>query len=199
MARSRKTRAKPAAQPDKPLIDIPEEEQWRLIQQTGILNTVTAERQPAEAKADGTGEDEDEDEVYPLAEEIFSAVTLIIPISFLLLLMYILVHFQYRQQPDWSLIAGRMASSIPILSVFVFYTNRHKARRRAQFLLFLLAIAAGMRMIWMVNWGNWLKNMQQLPPLGTIWVFAIIELDLGPAVLSLALVVTLHGLDVDNG
>ena len=57
-------------------VELAEDEQWRLINESGILQKVSTKE-----------EDEEEEEDYPLAEEIFSAVTLIVPFSFLLLMM----------------------------------------------------------------------------------------------------------------
>ncbi|KAA1466199.1 hypothetical protein DENSPDRAFT_830957 [Dentipellis sp. KUC8613] len=176
MAKGRKA----AKQPEIPLkrpIDIPEDEQWRIIRETGILNKAAS--QPA-AK-----ESSEQDDEFPLAEEIFIATTLFIPLAFFLLLMHILIHFQYRQEPKWGDIVGRMLSGAPILAAFVFYTNRHKGSRRTQFMLWVLALAAGIRLIYLVNYGNWLMNIQQCPPIATVWVLTIIQLELGPAVTSL--------------
>jgi len=55
--------------------ELPEDEQWRLINEAGILNKFPV------------ASDEDDDEDTPLEEEIFNAITLIIPFSFLLLMM----------------------------------------------------------------------------------------------------------------
>ncbi|TFY72740.1 hypothetical protein EVG20_g246 [Dentipellis fragilis] len=176
MAKGHKTAKKPTI-PLNPPIDIPEEEQWRIIRESGILKQ--AATQPAAKEG---SEDDDE---YPLAEEIFVATTLFIPLAFFLLLMHILIHFQYGQEPNWGNIVGRMSSGAPILAVFTFYTNRHKGSRRAQFLLWLLALAAGIRLIHLVNYGNWLTNIQQCPAIATVWVLTIIQLELGPAVTSL--------------
>jgi len=63
---------------EKPLIDIPEGEQWRLIKQTGILDA--ANRRGKETSVQ-------EREQVSLWDEIFNAVLLIIPLSSLLLLM----------------------------------------------------------------------------------------------------------------
>ncbi|SRR6266545_4515828 len=67
--------------PEKPLIDIPEEDQWRLIKQTGILDA--AERRGKETCVE---------EQVSLWDEIFNAVLLIIPFSSLLLLMEMYVN-----------------------------------------------------------------------------------------------------------
>jgi hypothetical protein len=71
-------------------------------------------------------------------------------------------------------------------------------------MLFLTAILAGPRMIWLVNKGSWLYVTRQVcyplifrfvpnlaskaPPLGTIWIYTIIQLNLMPAVASLIIV-----------
>jgi len=126
-----------------------------------------------------------DEETTPLADEIFNAVLLIVPFSFLLLMMEILIHFQYGKRPSLQALVDRMAPGIPILSIFIFYTTRYKAHRRTQMLLFALSTIVGSRMIYLLNVGSWLVNMRQCPALATAWVYAIVQLDLGPAVLSL--------------
>ncbi|KAF8484947.1 hypothetical protein DFH94DRAFT_624346 [Russula ochroleuca] len=170
-----------------PELQVSTEEQWRLIEQSGILKKVPAsDRRPTTPPQASQGNDDEEE--YPLAEEIFAATTLLIPISFLLLMMYILIHFQYGQQPSWDVISERMLSGVPILAIFVFYTNRYKSTRWMQAFLFVLSVASGTRMIYQVNYSNWRVNMQQCPPLGTIWVYTVLQLDLGPAVTALSAV-----------
>ena len=72
----------PRAKPDKPLIDITEDEQWRLINQSGILqNPALVQESRVESTVDV------EEEEFSLCDEIFNAVMLIIPFSSLLLLM----------------------------------------------------------------------------------------------------------------
>jgi len=82
MARNRKSNGKGTTD-SHAKIDIPEEEQWRLIEQTGLLKKV--------ASQDQTEIPDELEEEYPLAEEIFQATTLIIPMSFLLLMMHMCV------------------------------------------------------------------------------------------------------------
>jgi hypothetical protein len=76
-----------------PDLQISQEEQWRLIEQTGILKKVpTPDHEPTPGstrpRADQEINDEEGGEEYPLAEEIFAATTLLVPMSFLLLMMY---------------------------------------------------------------------------------------------------------------
>ena len=63
-------------------LEISEEEQWRLINETGILKEAIPRQNTATLEED-----------TPLAEELFAAVTLIIPFSFLLFLFDMSVFF----------------------------------------------------------------------------------------------------------
>jgi hypothetical protein len=75
----------PRAKPDKPLIDVTEDEQWRLINQSGILqNPALVQESRIESTVDVAHVEEEE---ISLCDEIFNAVMLIIPFSSLLLLM----------------------------------------------------------------------------------------------------------------
>lgn len=65
---------------DQAANEIPEEEQWRLVDESGILGQISS------IPRKQVTIDED-----PLAEEIFGAVILIIPFSSLLLMMEIAV------------------------------------------------------------------------------------------------------------
>ena len=74
-----------------PGLQIPREELLRLVDQTGILEKVPAsDHEPTASSIPprASQENGDDEEEYPLAEEIFAATTLLIPMSFLLLMMY---------------------------------------------------------------------------------------------------------------
>ncbi|KAF7331984.1 hypothetical protein MKEN_00078700 [Mycena kentingensis (nom. inval.)] len=154
---------------DKPPL-ISEDEQWRLINNSGVLNRVKkhSETQPLD-----------------LSEEIFNASLVIVPMCFLLLLMDILTFHQYGQPVNLKSIVDRLIPGIPMLSVFVFYTIRHKRNPRIQFLLFLLGTGSGSRMLFLLKRSSYLINMQQTPPLITLWIYAVIQMDLGLAVANL--------------
>lgn len=106
------TNRRPAAE------DIPEHEQWRLIEESGVLKKVKeAEREESPL----------------LAEEIADAFLLITPISFLLLMMEMyakyallralcdmcirsLIHYQYHQTPTLQALIDRMVPGVPSTS-----------------------------------------------------------------------------------
>lgn len=81
----KRTSAKPTAAEattHEPLVELSEEEQWRLINQSGILKQV-----PKPASTDAAGAKLAVDEPETAGDEIFNALLLIIPFSFILLLM----------------------------------------------------------------------------------------------------------------
>jgi hypothetical protein len=87
------------ARQSSPYVQLSEEEQLRLIEQTGILKETPVRFRPGqkhEASSTPPRASFDEGEDYPLAEEIFAATTLLIPMSFLLLMMYMWVPTSMR-------------------------------------------------------------------------------------------------------
>ncbi|KAH8830842.1 hypothetical protein DL96DRAFT_1594518 [Flagelloscypha sp. PMI_526] len=144
--------------------EIPEDEQRRLIEGSGLLGKLAQIPEGV---------------LPPHIEELCYAIYYIIPFSFLLLTMEVLVHYQYGRNPDLAALTNRMLPGVPTL--------RYQRRRATQILFFFVSVGFGSRLIWMINKANWIANMQQGPPLATIWIFAIVVLDLGPACLSLIL------------
>lgn len=84
MAKKRKDAAVPSeteSEPQKPLVEISEQEQWRIIRESGILGEIPT------GEKDEKAEDEDKPLLSPFTEECFAALALIVPFSFLLLMM----------------------------------------------------------------------------------------------------------------
>ena len=63
---------------EKPLVELSEEEQWRLVRESGVLKKLSADAAEREANLETS---------LSLGDEIFNAALLIIPFSSLLLLM----------------------------------------------------------------------------------------------------------------
>jgi len=182
MVKNRKPQ-KNQEKPEAPLVEFTEEDQWRIIRDSGVLNKLpgNAENKPEAAV-------EEEHLLPPFWEEFFAATSLIIPFSCLLLLMEILAHYQYGRKPTMEALANRMIPGVPILCVFIFYTNRYKHLRQLQLFLLVLGIGSGARMLYVLNRSNWRDVMKFCPPLATAWVYAVMQLDIGPAILSLLVV-----------
>ncbi|KAL0070844.1 hypothetical protein AAF712_002065 [Marasmius tenuissimus] len=105
MARKRREKdQKPEpSEPTSSQTEIPEEEQWRLINDSGILNKIPRESKPKTLL----------EEEAPLANEILDAMMYIIPLSSLLLILDILVHNQYGNYPPLMEFVERMATGVP--------------------------------------------------------------------------------------
>ncbi|KAH8118438.1 hypothetical protein DFH11DRAFT_672326 [Phellopilus nigrolimitatus] len=189
MVKQRKQKASSkAVQPETE--GVSESEQWRIIEQSGVLKNIprdtrSAPLPPAGSKAE---EESDDEPCSPLCSEIFNAILFIIPFSSLYIMMDILAHRQYAHAFTTAQLIEKVVYGIPLLSLFIFYTTRHKAERRMQALLFLLSVGCGSRLIYVVNWANWQIVMRQCPPLGTIWIYTVAQLDLAPAVAALGTV-----------
>lgn len=70
----------------KPLVDISEEEQWRLINETGILKKIPRTEQ--KTNSDGMGKENDKDEEdIGVGEDILNTIFYLVPFSFLLTMM----------------------------------------------------------------------------------------------------------------
>ncbi|KIJ70177.1 hypothetical protein HYDPIDRAFT_121682 [Hydnomerulius pinastri MD-312] len=186
MSRNRKDKSKSPTE-QKPFIEIPESEQWRLIQESGLLDKINKPNQGTpNVQEDSTAEEDDGPP--PIAEEIFNATVVIMPLTFFLIMMDILIHHQYAKHPGVRDIADRLLNTFPIMSVFMFYTIRHKENTIMQLVLFLISLGVGPRMIWLVNRGSWLTNIAQCPQFATIWLYTVLQLRLSLAVLSLTLI-----------
>ena len=97
MANNKKAKKSPKPA-NEPLLDIPEADRWRIIRESGILQKVNANSQPSSSQAT-TAAQEEEHLLSPFWEEFFAATALIIPFSFLLLMMEMYVnHFLLRAQ-----------------------------------------------------------------------------------------------------
>jgi len=155
-------------------MEIPEEEQWRIVNDTGILNKIPTAQDTPDLEHEPNPERPD--------DELFQCLVYLIPFSSLYALMDILVHQQYRQELTFTGEIRRLIEAVPILAFFIFYTNRHKAGRWAQAFLALLTCASGTRLFWVVNKGTWKHVMRQAAPLSTIWIYGIVRLDLLHAV-----------------
>ncbi|CAG7849327.1 SubName: Full=Uncharacterized protein {ECO:0000313/EMBL:CCA70931.1} [Serendipita indica DSM 11827] len=159
--------------------EITEEEQWRIIQETGILNQAMQAQEAQDKDNDVPQRD--------MADEIFESILYLIPFSCLYIGMDIMIKQQYAQHPSFKEELGQLVSAVPILALFIFYTNRFKHTLIVQAGLFFASILASSRLIWIVNKESFGIVIQQCPPLGVIWVYAIAQLYLPYACVTLVL------------
>jgi len=99
----------------------------------------------------------------------------------------VLVYSQYRQSIEWTPIFTRTATILPALFLLI-YLPRSKylagfALLKQVFYL-CTAVGAGCYMIFAGNKYDYYAVMKQAPPVGTLWVWSVIEMRLEFAVVS---------------
>lgn len=131
-----------------------------------------------------TGPDDTIDSTGPLGEAVIYALTL----TMLHFTLDVLVHQQYSQSIQWDSIVRRTAVALPILAglVYMFHPLTQKAWVQAGFLV--VSVVAGCYMIYASNEEAYFAVMKRAPPLGTLWVWSVIEMRLEIAVPSLLVV-----------
>lgn len=125
------------------------------------------------------------DPIGPVGEAIFWAVCL----AMFHFTLDVLTFNQYRQEVEWRPIVNRTALVLPILWLLVYAMRSATARKvEAARQLFFLAvgIGSGCYTIHMGNMYDYYAVMKQAPPLGTLWVWSVIEMQLPYALVGVA-------------
>ncbi|KAF8313572.1 hypothetical protein DL93DRAFT_2113790 [Clavulina sp. PMI_390] len=188
-------------------IDIPEDEQWRIIKESGILEGMKHRAEPAPPDNYDSDEDDSDSELpegdYPnelnglrtsedeppdTPELFFQAIILTIPMCFLYTMMDMLGRMQYAMHPTLWEEVKRTGSVAPVIFGLVFYSNNRKHLRFTQAVFFCVSIAVGTRLVWIVNKMGYNTIIEQSPPLAVIWIYLIIQMNLTPTIISLAVV-----------
>jgi hypothetical protein len=189
----------PLSQPDrtgpkgKTLLEIADE-------RTSALQSLLASGQPFEKSLnDGLARDEngrvllpakdndgDDDAGIGAGAESFFLATSLAMVHFTL---DVLVFQQYAQEIDWAAIIQRTALAYPILFLIVYMMKSEMANRFQTFkqlVCLAVAISSGCYMIYAGNTYDYFAVMKQAPPLGTLWIWSVIEMKLGYGLASIA-------------
>ena len=122
-----------------------------------------------------------DDPIGPFGQALFFALTL----SMLQFTLDVLVHHQYRQEIGWDLIVQRTFVTFPILLVLVYMLHSRSTSLWTQILFLGLSVGAGCYLIYSSNELAYFAVMKRAPPLGTLWVWSVIEMRLPYALGSL--------------
>ncbi|KAF8477268.1 hypothetical protein BDZ91DRAFT_688479 [Kalaharituber pfeilii] len=125
-------------------------------------------------------EAQEEEVVGPVATAVFFAV----PLTFLLAAFEIVVHQQYRQELVIQEVVLKSIKAFPILFTLVYFTHPHRTRLPLQLILCAFSIGAGCWLVHAANKLNYYAVMKRAPPVGTLWIWSAVEMDLGWLVLS---------------
>ncbi|KAI6863780.1 hypothetical protein KC343_g13839 [Hortaea werneckii] len=125
----------------------------------------------------------DEEPIGPLGQAVFWAVSL----GMLHFTLDVLVYQQYAQEILWTAIFRRTFTGLPILFLLIFMLRSETADRfpnvRQVFYL-VVGVSTGCYTIHAANRYDYFAVMKQAPPLGTLWIWSVIEMKLPMAALS---------------
>ncbi|KAF2762647.1 hypothetical protein EJ05DRAFT_8388 [Pseudovirgaria hyperparasitica] len=119
----------------------------------------------------------------PAAEAVLWSFSL----SMVHLMLDVLVNNQYRQEIVWTDIWSRFGTSLPVFwfMVYLFHTPTAKKLGVLKQIFFLAtAVSAGCYMVYSGNTKGYYAVMKRAPPLGTVWIWAVVELELVYALVS---------------
>ena len=117
-------------------------------------------------------------------EAFFYALTL----TMLHFTLDVLVHHQYRQEIGWTLIIQRTVITFPILLALLYVFHAQSSTIWAQAMFFGISIGAGCYLIYSSTELAYFAVMKRAPPLGTLWIWSVIEMRLPFAVGSILVV-----------
>ena len=126
----------------------------------------------------------DDELLGPFGQALFNAITL----TMLHFTLEVLVHHQYRTEVSWDQIFWKTLMAFPFLLLLVYIVHQRASTMWAQGLLLVSSIIAGCYLIQTSNRAAYYAVMKSAPPLGTLWVWTVMEMRLKVAVVSLAAV-----------
>lgn len=119
----------------------------------------------------------DSDPIGPVGNAIFWSLTL----AMIHFTLDVLVYQQYRQEIEWQPIFGRTLVVLPVLFLMVWTMSSATAKRfplLRQVVFLAVAVGAGCYTIHVANRYEYFAVMKQAPPLGTLWIWSVIEMRL---------------------
>ncbi|KAG6004374.1 hypothetical protein E4U21_001137 [Claviceps maximensis] len=156
----------------------------------------------ARARQHGTADDDDDDDddddrgdksavLSSRAEHILETGLWTVTLATLHFTFDVLVQNQYGREIDWPSIVARTLRAWGVF-LFLFYSlhpfdpkatllpflPRHLQHPLRQAIFFAVSVLSGCRLIHITNSYGYLATMKQAPPLGCLWLWAVVELDL---------------------
>ncbi|KAF8939686.1 hypothetical protein BGZ58_008981 [Dissophora ornata] len=164
--------------------DIPEPEKWRIIKESGIMEQVKASDSRSGSKRSQRQQqnEEDDDRDY-----IFEGIFFSIPTACLFIVMDILVHRQYGETYAGADVFRKVIKIFPAILIMVYFSNKHKTSKFTQAVMFVVSILCGCYFLHTMFRSPAMGIMLRAPGIITILVYCIVQLQLLPAMISLAL------------
>ncbi|EPE04015.1 hypothetical protein F503_04863 [Ophiostoma piceae UAMH 11346] len=190
---------------DRSLFDRADERQRQLNRERGLPEDTGIIKKKAKPEDDSDSESDDEDDdgpaVSPRAERILDTLLWCISLATLHFTLDVLVQNQYAVSLEWPVVIWRALLALGVFVPLFYNLHRHPLDPRLLFLrsppviqdrvrqalFFATSTLAGCYLIHITNNYGYIAVMEQAPPLGCLWVWSVIEMDLAWAVSSLAI------------
>ncbi|MCJ1352905.1 MAG: hypothetical protein MMC33_002889 [Icmadophila ericetorum] len=130
---------------------------------------------------EGPSQAEDEP-IGELGQALFHALTM----TMLHFTLDVLVHHQYRETISWDMIAQRTAINFPLLLTIIYVLHPRVSSLWVQILYLGMSVASGCYLIYSTNELAYFAVMKRAPPLGTLWIWSVVEMRLPFALASVA-------------
>ncbi|KAI7888895.1 uncharacterized protein EV154DRAFT_544744 [Mucor mucedo] len=156
---------------------ISDAEKFRLIDQSGLMQKVKQRESELLVKKQAT-----------TSEYVWQAIFLSIPFGFLMATFDITVKVQFSEPWNYAGIFAKCAKSAPALAPLIYLSNRYKSGRTTQILMAIGSAVIGSFLMYTLRHSPSLGQMMRAPGLATVWIYFIVQLDLIPATVTLALV-----------
>ncbi|KAI0512710.1 hypothetical protein F5B22DRAFT_290481 [Xylaria bambusicola] len=202
MVRTRKERKAAAeiklAQPDrsapsdKTLLDIAQERNLFDLADQHPANRTRNASKTADRGHDG--------ELSPTADRVLETFLWTVSLAMLHFTFDVLVQHQYAMEIDWFQIVTRAVVALVVFYAFFYVLHPHASspvllpglplrfqEPLRQAIFFVASTASGCYLIDISNNYGYMYIMKRSPPLGCLWIWSVIELNLPMALLSLAI------------
>lgn len=134
-----------------------------------------------------TGGPDDDAPIGPLGEAFVWGVSL----AMLHFTLDVMVFHQYRQEIEWGEIWGRTFRMLPALFAVIYVLHTKTALRWGrlrQLFFFAGSVVAGCYLVKSGNKEGYYAVMKKAPPIGTLWVWSCVEMELWWAVAHVVIV-----------
>ncbi|KAF8976705.1 hypothetical protein BGZ46_008042 [Entomortierella lignicola] len=162
---------------DSDISEIPDPEKWRIIKESGIIEQINSKEKSRQQLVV-----DDSDRDY-----IFEGVFFSIPTTCLFIVMDILVHRQYGETYTGIEVVYKALKVFPAILVMVYFSNKFKASNLTQGAMFIVSVICGCYFLHTMYRSPAMGIMLRAPGIITILVYCIVQLQLLPAVISLAI------------
>jgi hypothetical protein len=163
----------------KTLFELAEERQKELDKASG---RVRVQDVPSSTSAD-----DEEAAIGPLGDALLYSTSM----GVLHLTLDVIVYSQYREDILWAEIFRRAGTAMPVFLLLVYLTHVNLAYRfpvMRDVAFCMGSIVAGCYLVYSANKHGYFNVMKAAPPVGTLWIWSVIEMSLPFAVLNAATV-----------